>query len=837
MLRPVITRISAILALLCVCSSLTAGDWKLRKDGEDKWIPAPVPGTVALAYTRAGLLEDIRYDDNLTRIDDSYFDADFWYRTTLDIPALAADESLILNFDGINWKAEVYVNSKYVGRIDGAFMRKHFDITEFVDAKSDNVLDVKIIHNKNYGEVKIPKLNAPVPNGGVIGADNPTFHASIGWDWIPTVPGRNIGIWNDVTLTVAKRGITIGDTFFDTTLPGTLPRHLVADRAKVASVITMNNYGDKPIEGTMLIDFGGKQVSRKAVVKPGVSDIDLEAFFIDSPQLWWPVGYGEQHLYDVTVSFSADSKEICRKTTKCGIRQIQYNIEESAIQMFINGKRFIAHGGNWGFSELNLNYTARDYEIAIAFHADQHFNCIRNWVGQIGDEEFYETCDRYGVMVWQDFWLANPYDGPDPKDEEMFLANANDMVHKTRIHPCVLLYCGRNEGNPPKSLSVPLCEMVADLCPNSLYITHSAEYNVSGYGPYRALSPQDIYNLQPGRKKFHSERGYPCIPSYESMCRMFRPEHRWPQNDVWGMHNFVYGGAQRCHLYDALLKNGLGEPQNLKQYADRAQYINYNGFRALFESRSNYRNGLLLWMSHPAWPCLVFQTYDYYLDVNGAYFGSKKACAPIHVSWNPTTNAVEVVNESAGQRDNLTVEAQVVSPEGRLLWQKSATISSAEDTTEKPFTIDLIGNASSALSGSTAPEVSSSALPAVYFIKLALKENGNVIADNFYWEGAEQGNWQAIQQMPLAKLDVKTVQNADSTFTVSVSNQSQVPALMIRLNLINKKTGEQILPAFYEDNYFSLLGGETKTINIRYLTNEHPAGKHFRPAVTVEQLR
>ncbi len=107
------------------------------------------------------------------------------------MPALAADEKLIINFDGINWKAEVFVNSQYVGRIDGAFMRSHFDITPYLNkTEGSNVLAVRVIHNENQGEVKIPLLNDPVPNGGALGTDNPTFHASIGWDWIPTMPGR-----------------------------------------------------------------------------------------------------------------------------------------------------------------------------------------------------------------------------------------------------------------------------------------------------------------------------------------------------------------------------------------------------------------------------------------------------------------------------------------------------------------------------------------------------------------------------------------------------------------------------------------------------------------------
>lgn len=831
-------RIFALLVLIGACSSAWAWDWRLTKaddarlNGEmvsaaafdaEQWIEAPVPGTVALAYTRAGLIEDIRYDDNLTRIDDDYFNADFWYRTPLDVPALADGERLILNFDGINWKAEVYVNGQSVGRIDGAFKRAHFDITPFLKTADDgNALAVRVVHNAHPGEVKIPTLMKNVLNGGVLGADNPTFHASIGWDWIPTMPGRNMGIWNDVSLTVARGGITIGDTFFDTTLPGTTPRHLVADVAQIDPIVTMNNYGQQPVDGMLRIAFGPKMVEQRVSIAPGSHDVDLDAFIVDHPQLWWPVGYGEAYLYDVTVSFAADGKELCTKTTKCGVRQMQYTIEQTAMQMFVNGRRFIGHGGNWGFSECNLNYTARDYDIALAYHADMHLNFIRNWVGMVGDEEFYEACDRHGVMVWQDFWLANPSDGPNPDDETMFMDNARDMIHKTRVHPCIALYCGRNEGNPPTSLSIPLSELVADLCPNNLYISHSAEYNVSGYGPYRALSPQDIYELPRGRKKFHSERGYPCVPTYESMCRMFRPEHRWPQNDVWAMHNFTLKGAQRCETYNALISNGLGEAQNLKEYADRAQWVNYNGFRALFESRAGTRNGLLLWMSHSAWPCLVFQTYDYYFDVNGAYFGSKKACAPIHISWNPVTNDVEVVNECAGQQDGLTVEALVVDMEGRVLWRDAKTIDVAEDATVRVFPIGIGGDA----------------LSEVYFIKLVLKDGDRTVADNFYWEGREPGNWRAVQQMPQAKLSTTVEQTDGETLTLTVRNESEVPALMLRLNLVNSKDGEQILPAFYDDNYFSLLGGETKTVRVRYLADEHPAvGKKFKPTVTVEMVK
>ncbi len=827
-----------LLACLCLVSpTLQAMEWTLQKSdlvkadavaisqpgfSTEGWIPAPVPGTVARAYEAAGLLEDIRYDDNLTRIDDAFYNADFWYRTTFDTPALDPGDRLVLNFDGINWKADIYLNGQVVGTINGSFIRSHFDVTDLVKADGQNALAVKIHHNQHYGDVKIPTLEVDVPNGGILGQDNPTFHASIGWDWIPTVPGRNIGIWNDVTLTVAKGGLVIGDAFFDTRLPGVEPRHPEGlGLAEMTPVITVYNYGKQVREGELAISFGEKHISYKVAVAPGRSDLSPAPFQLEQPRLWWPTGYGEPYLYDVHIALTVDGKCLAQKQLKCGVRQMDYTLESSALQLFINGRRFIAHGGNWGFSEVNLDYTARDYDIALAYHRDMNLNMVRNWVGQVGDEAFYEACDRYGIMIWQDFWLANPYDGPNPQDESMFLENARDLLYKVRPHAAVALYCGRNEGNPPMSLGFGLNMLVSELCPGSLYIPHSSDYSVSGGGPYRALAPREYYTMWFGQNKFHSERGMPTVPSYESMCRMFRPEHRWPQNDVWAMHNFTLKGAQFGSSYNQAIERGLGLPESLKAYADRAQWINYNGYRAIFESRSSSRNGVLLWMSHPAWPCLVFQTYDYYFDVNGAYFGSKKACQPLHISWNPVTGMVEVVNESAGNLRGLTASAALVNLDGTVVWTGSATLDSREDSTVEAFRLELY------------PEE----LSEVYFVKLCLKEGDKLLADNFYWEGREEGVWTALQGLEKPKLQTQVETLPGGALSVTVKNPSARPALMIRLNLVNAKTQEQILPAFYEDNYFSLLGGEEKTVEVRFRTEEQPTDRKFRPTVTVEQIR
>ena len=280
-----------------------------------------------------------------------------------------------------------------------------------------------------------------------------------------TIRGRNIGIWNDVFLTF-NGAVTIEDPFVRTELP--LPETSSAD---VLVELTLKNHSAETLNGVLKGKYG--DVSFEQAITLQANEIKLvelnpsiiPALHLKNPKLWWPKGYGEPHLYDVNLSFYVDGKETDRTSFKSGVRQMTFdeNIYEPSggmsfgtfgqseprrLSLYINGRRFIGFGGNWGFSESNLNYRGREYDIAVAYHADMNFTMIRNWVGQIGDQEFFEACDRHGVMVWQDFWLANPVDGPNPYDNEMFMTNAEDFVKRVRNHPSIGIYVGRNEGSP-----------------------------------------------------------------------------------------------------------------------------------------------------------------------------------------------------------------------------------------------------------------------------------------------------------------------------------------------------------------------------------------------------
>lgn len=790
---------------------LNGGNWTVRPVSEptQKAMPlgpeivATVPATVLSSYYNAGALPDPNFDDNLSMISESYFNRDFLYKRTFQVPSQMKGKRILLNFDGINWKALVVLNGKQVGRIEGAFMRGQFDITDYLQ-EGDNELLVYVQNNDNPGARKTKTGENTSFNGGVLGGDNPTFHATIGWDWITTIPGREVGIWNDVFLT-ATEAVTISDPLVNTTL---------ADgKATMTPSVFVKNHLSTPVQGTLRGSIGDICFEKEVIL-----GANSETEIVFSPEeyrqlagqhmkLWWPNGYGEPYMYSAAYTFhSPQTKSVARMEYQTGIRQVTYKDETTRLQLYINGQRFIPLGGNWGFSENHLNYRAREYDIAVGYHRQMNCTMIRNWVGQTGDEEFYEACDRHGIMVWQDFWLANPADGPNPHNEPMFMANANDYMRRIRQHPSIALYCGRNEGYPPETLDKQLAQLVQKLAPGALYFPSSADDGVSGHGPYRALPIKQYFEIQTG--KLHSERGMPNMPNYESLCRMLAPEHLWPQNEYWGKHDFTQKGAQYGSTFNQLLAERFGEekvygdkmPMRIgmhpaKAYTALAQWQNYDGYRAMYESANLDRQGLIIWMSHSCWPSMVWQTYDYYFDPTAAFFGIKKACEPLHVQYNASTAQVQLVNMMKPAQD-IKVIATMYDLQGNEVYKKSDSAHLPSDSTVNCFEV-------------LSPDTTKSFMLRLEAVSML---NGELLSTNTYFLWGNDSA-KELDSMAIAKVDVRLV--FDPMMHFVITNTGDTPALMLRLNLCGED-GEQILPVEYSDNYFHLLPGERKTVSIRW---------------------
>ena len=794
---------------------LNGGQWQLARASQvkaageqvasesfntDGWISATVPGTVLTSYVNIGAVADPNIADNIFNASESFFNSNFWYRTTFDLPASMKGRRVCLNFDGINWKANIYLNGKKIDRIEGAFLRGKTDVTKYLRDKN-NVLAVEIVKNAHPGSVKEKNKKNTDFNGGVLGYDNPTFHATIGWDWITTVRGRDIGIWNDVALT-ASGDVTLADPLVSTTLAK-------ADTlATMTPAVVLTNQADHAVSGTLRGWIGNisfeKQVSLEANAQKQVefSPAEFAQLKDQRMNLWWPNGYGSPYLYKAGFEFKADGAVSDAIDFNAGIREVTYRDIDTRLTMYVNGKRVVPLGGNWGFSEHNLCYRGREYDIAVRYHRDMNFNMIRNWVGMIGDEEFYDACDKYGIMVWQDFWLANPADGPDPLDEAMFLNNARDYTARMRNHASISLYCGRNEGYPPATIDKGLRQYVAQLNPGLGYISSSADDGVSGHGPYWACPAKEYFERQTG--KLHSERGMPNIMTIESLNRTIAPDALWPQSDQWGQHDFCQEGAQRGASFNSIIERAFGPVQSAEQFASLAQWENYEGYRAMYESNNHDRQGLLIWMSHSCWPSMTWMCYDYYFEPTAAFFGSKKACEPVHIQWNAQTRNVEVINNGVGTKPSLTARRQILTVDGKVIADDAATVSALNDSTV-------------ALPALAVAQRYDMGERNTFFVKLSLSDAaGNEVSNNFYVLSNEEGNTQDLNSLPRVGSELRCTVKAGAcatSRTVTIENTSASPVMMIRLNL-KGADGEQILPVDYSDNYFHLMPGEKRTVSV-----------------------
>lgn len=813
--------------------ALSGGNWKLQNAmfvdaaptkiaqagfDDSNWIPAVVPGTVLTSYLTIGALPDPWYGDQMSGISEEFFSRnDFWYRCHFITPPKSAGKRIWLNFDGINWKAEIFLNGTPVGRIDGAFIRGHFDISSAAKLGGTNYLAV-LVHcpaHPGPGRAKIMhrKLGDPTSNGDVLGYDSPTFLASAGWNWLPVIRGRDIGIWNDVRVETTGN-VELIDPWVITDLP--LPD---TNQADLTVKTELRNDSAETAHGELIGKIGDITFQQEETLGPGqtksltLDKSNCPELSISNPLLWWPNDYGAQPLYTLNLRFENDGKISDSKNVTFGIRKISYVITNAIgstnqmLTIYVNGRRILIRGGNWGMAEGMLNCDAAGYDLRVRLHHDANLNMIRNWVGMVGDEAFYDACDRYGILIWDDFWLANPSDGPNPTDDEMFMANARDKIRRIRSHPSLVLYCGRNEGMPPKGLVTVLPAAVDELDGTRHYIPNSAAGTVTGHGPYDDRSPE-WYFANRGNT-LHSELGLVAMPSVESMREMMPAKNLWPINNMWAIHDYQ---TPRSDDYTKRITQRYGAPTSIEDYCRKAQMVNMETAKAMFEClQANQGSGVLIWMTQSAWPALICQLYDYYFEPTAAYFGAKKGAEPLHIFWDSNANIVKVTNDTISDETDLTAEARVYNLDGKEMWHKSTQLDVPTACVRNCFALDRPADKS-----------------AVFFVKLKLRRGDQILSDNFYWSSRSGSctNLNDLPQVTLPATATKSGNGQTCRLTVHVSNPTHSVALMLRLKVIRAHSGKRVLPIFYEDNYFSLLPGESQTVSVEFaaanLAGEQP---------------
>ena len=459
------------------------------------------------------------------------------------------------------------------------------------------------------------------------------------------------------------------------------------------------------------------------------------------------------------------------KDVTFGVRKLTYQVRDNVLFLSVNGHRILCRGGNWGMDDGLLQCNDAGYDTRVRLHKEMHFNMIRNWVGMTARDGFYKACDKYGILIWDDFWLANPADGPDPTDDALFLANAAERIRRTRNHPALALYCGRNEGSPPPALDAALRQMTDQMDGSRYYIPDSADGIVSGHGPYEIQYPE--WYFQNKGRTLHSELGIVAVPPAESMRAMLPPDKQWPINDLWGLHD---PSQERGPAYVKRINESYGPSSSLDEFCLKAQMLNLESSKAMLEAwQSKQGSGGLIWMTQAAWPSVICQAYDYYFEPTAAYFGFRSACEPLHILWNQATDEIKVANDTITDQPGLTADAAIYDLQGHERWHQSAMI-----------------NAPTASATDCFPLIRPADLSGIYFVKLKLTQAGTIVSDNFYWANTHGHDDTPLRTLPTVTLDgsvIKTAGGLDPTLTAKLTNPTSTVAVLIRLRGAGRPNG------------------------------------------------
>ena len=777
------------------------------------WYDATVPGTVLTTLAQQGVYPDPLHALNNLLIPD-IAKKTWWYRATFATPPQWQGRAVHLTFNGINYHAQVWLNGHELGTVSGAFIRGEFDATPALAASGSNVLAVRIWPQPHFwiGHEESMKAGAG-PNGAEGSFDGPTFFCSEGWDWIPTIRDRNTGIWQDVVLH-ATGPVSVNNPRVVTTLPQ-LPNLSVADVTVEAEVRNLTAAEQRiTLEGSL----DDVKFTLPAVLAPGETKTltadpkTVPALALKNPRLWWPNGYGEPTLQDLTLRVvDASNHESDRLVQRIGLREMEYEYlpksptseGKTPLVIKVNGHRIFILGGNWGMDDAMKRSSVEHLEPYFRLHRDAHVNMIRNWMGQQTEESFYALADKYGLLVWNDFWLSsNGYSAP-PSDAERWLANSADTIKRFRNHACIAVWCGRNEGNPPDWLEKPFKAQLQALDGTRAYEPSSnSGSHLMGSGPWTYKDP--VWYFKDHAHGFTTELGINSVPTLDAIKAMLDPSQYWPTNDAWAYHDFHSATHGAVHDYVGAMEKSYGKATGLEDFVRRIQMVNYTHHRTMLEAWNsrmwNPTTGLLLWMTHPAWPSMVWQIYSADYDTHASFYGFQKAAEPLHVQWDLDTDKVAVVNHGFAPINGSTVTVRILGLDGHELETRTVNVDAAPSATAEVTDLHW-----------PAPTVS-----AVTFLKLAWRDNGGkLLSENFYWHSAKPEELQALNQLPPVKLGetVRFTRAGDEvTARVSLANPGANVALMTHLVLRDAATGKRILPVYYSDNYVSLLPGEKREI-------------------------
>jgi exo-1,4-beta-D-glucosaminidase len=813
------------------------------------WYPAGVPGTVLSALVDDKVYPDPYSGINLRSIPGtsypifedfstimmppaSPFRQSWWYRTEFKLPADYKGRTVWLGFDGINYRANVWLNGVEVTsseQLAGTWRLFQLDVTSAAKPGEANSLAVEI------------------------GPPQPRDLAITLVDWAPMPPDKEMGLWRDVRIfATGPVALRYPAVLTKLNLPSTKEAWLTV-RAE------LTNAAEGPVDAVVkgrIEDLSFEQSVHLVAKETQVVHFRPQQFpqlKISSPRLWWPAQVGKQELYPLELTVEVQGQVSDSAHLRFGIRQVTANLDDKGHRIFqINGQNVLIRGAGYSFDML-LRSSRERQEAELNYVRDLNLNAVR-MEGKLEDDHFFDLADQMGIMVLPGWCCCDQWENWSAWDREtegVARSSMRDQIRRLERHPSVIAFLYGSDFAPPPPIEKLYLGIFEELeWPNPSISSAAARTTTVGpsgvkmTGPYEYVPPLFWYvdTRHGGAFGFNTETSPgPAIPPIESLRRMLPPDHLWPVDSVWEYH--AGGMSQTLNVFIDALNQRYGPANSVEEFAIKAQVQAYEAHRAMMEAygRNKYTStGIIQWMLNNAWPSMIWHLYDWYLRPGGSYFGVKKACEPLHVQYSYDDRSIVVVNSYYQRFASLKVIAKVYNLDMTEKFSKEADVIVGPDSSTRVFTLPPLTGLSTA-----------------YFLSLTLEFAGQAKSQNFYWLSTREetldwareeldtsgeydistwtpsqtfADYRPLNQLSRVDLDAKVQYRQgvkETAATVTLHNPTSTLAFAIYLKVKRVSSGrvsrdappdDEILPVLWQDNYFALLPGETRQVTATFRT-------------------
>ena len=789
------------------------------------WYDAKVPSSTLGSLVDDGLFKNVFFNRNLENIPTSIFDTPWWYRKTFNLEKIDPGQVYRLRFNGISYSADIWLNGKKIASADtirGSFRQFIFDVTPYVK-KGENVLALKV--------------------SKAVGGD-----LNIGFvDWNPEPADNNMGIWRNVEL-LSSGPVVVEQPFVITDVDTA-----TLDHAAITLKIKLHNYSDKEMNGTLNANIEKDiHISKEVKLAAGetkeviLDSTDYPALKIEHPKLWWTHDLGKPNLYSLEINYAINNQVSDVRKMKFGIRSIIGGWTQQGFRIYrLNGKQILIKGGGWTDPML-LNATP-DYERAgIDYAVHMNLNAIRMEGFWGHDQHIFDLCDEKGILIMAGFscqweWkgiFGGKYEDKygaiiTPEQIDVAAKSWHDQIVWLRNHPSIFVWLYGSDKWPRPELEQKYLHVLKADDPTRPYVQSAKEWvseitgptGVKMRGPYDYVPPDYWYidKFYGGAFGFNTETGPgPEIPVLESLQKMIPKDSLWPIGSSW-LYHAARGQFHNLTAYNNAMNERLGHATTLTDYLRKAQYLNYEGMRAMFEGFEANRfkaTGIIQWMYNASWPKLWWQLYDFYLMPTGAFYGARDANEPLHISYNYGDTGINVMNNTSEMANGLSAQITVYDFSMNKVLQKIVPVNNLKSQeVRNVFKLP------------TEMDVSKT-----WFLDLRLFDNQkNKLSNNFYalstqgdsldekkstWYITPQSQFAdltLLQNLPTVKLttsEAEMVKGDSTIINVKVKNPTSHLAFMVYLDLKKEKSNESVVPVFWNENYLSILPGEERTVSV-----------------------